>query len=131
MNISRRGVLIGTGAIVGLCWIGAPVFASGTADTNAILSLLGDTAKAAAIGSTWVQQENQNLKPDDVMRDLTGSLQQQGWSGGDADELRAKYAIAVQADYRNGNVVKIQGWQIARTQAELCALAYFSTNGLL
>lgn len=35
------------------------------------------------------------------------------------------------ADYRNGNVATILGWQIARTQAELRALAYFPTEGLM
>ena len=42
-----------------------------------------------------------------------------------------KLSDAIAEDFRRGAVVKIEGWQIARTQAELCALAYFATTGSL
>jgi hypothetical protein len=45
--------------------------------------------------------------------------------------LRAQYAGAALADCRVDDVAMVQGWQIARTQAELCVLAYFSSAGLL
>jgi hypothetical protein len=131
--ISRRSLLIGIGAIAaGIDRMVEPAQASATTATDALLSLLSDKAKAAVIGSAWVRQGNSALKPESVVSDLATSLQQQGWSGSsDVGELRTKYAVAVQTDYRTGNVVTIQGWQIARTQAELCALAYFSKSGLL
>jgi hypothetical protein len=130
--ISRRSLLAGACALT--LGAGIPVSSQASEPTSkqALLSLLSDQNKAATIGSAWVRQNSKNLKPDSVMNDLAISLQQQGWTGGsDTNELRTKYAGAVQADYRNGNVVTIQGWQIARTQAELCALAYFSTAGLI
>jgi hypothetical protein len=132
-TISRRDVLAGACALAfAVNGTALPAFASEPTAKQALLSLLSDQSKAAVIGSAWVQQNHQNPKPDSVMNDLAISLHQQGWAGNlDVNDLRTKFAGAVQADYRNGNVVTIQGWQIARTQAELCALAYFSTAGLI
>jgi hypothetical protein len=91
-----------------------------TSGTEAILSLLPDRNAAAKLGETWVLQER--LQPDAIWPGL-----QQRLGGGDAGKLHA----AIAEDFRNGAVVGIEGWQIARTQAELCALAYFSAAGSL
>jgi hypothetical protein len=132
-SLSRRKVLAGLAAIAS--GIGLPASAARAGEANAtevLLSLLDDRAKAAAVGSAWLRSNAAAPAPDAVLNGLTESLRQQGWDGGiDRDDLRVRLAAAVQADFRNGATVSVEGWEIARTQAELCALAYFATAGLI
>jgi hypothetical protein len=134
MDLSRRELCTGFAAL----WLGfgmAPRLAeAGESDASvALLSLLPDRAEAAAIGSAWLDQEGLKSRPPaGILASLTQRLQRQGWSGAaDPAELRKRLAAAVQADFSDRAVVSVEGWQIARTQAELCALAYFSTTGSL
>jgi len=116
MTMSRRCLLAGAAALPF-----APQVAFAAVDeTEALLTLLADREAAARLGAAWVQQEP---RPADA---LLRSLQQR-LGGGDAVKLRD----AVAEDFRNGAVVNIEGWQIARTQAELCALAYLQKVGSL
>jgi hypothetical protein len=117
MTLTRRNLLAGAAV---LTFLPHATFATAAAETEAMLSLLPDRKAAARLGETWVQQENQ--RPDTVLESLQRRL-----SGGDAGRLRD----AVTDDFRTGAVVNLQGWQIARTQAELCALAYFASVGSL
>jgi hypothetical protein len=117
MILSRRHLLVGAAALA--LWP-RPVFAAAVDQTAALLALLPDRAAAARLGEAWVRQEH--LPAGEVLQRL-----QQRVAGGDPGKLRD----AVAEDFRSGAVVKIEGWQIARTQAELCALAYFATTGSL
>jgi hypothetical protein len=114
MTMTRRHLLLGS-ALLALLPGGA--FAAAVNDSETLLALLPDREAAARIGETWVGQEQ--LRPDAVLQSLKQRL-----NGDDAGKLRNVIA----EDFRSGSVVKIEGWQIARTQAELCALAYFATT---
>jgi len=116
MTISRRRLLAGAAVLALLPRHG---FAA-IDQSEALLALLPDRAAAAQLGQIWV--DRQHPRADAVLASL-----QQRLNGADAAKLRD----AVAEDFRCGAVVKIEGWQIARTQAELCALAYFSTVGSL
>jgi hypothetical protein len=116
MTVSRRYFLAGA-ALPLLC----PRTASAAADqSQAMLALLPDHAAATKLGASWVQQEHK--QPGAVLQSLHDRL-----GGGDIGKLRD----AIAEDFRNSAIVKIEGWQVARTQAELCALAYFATRGSL
>jgi|AraplaMF_Col_mMF_1032025.scaffolds.fasta_scaffold00012_220 hypothetical protein len=115
MSMTRRRLLA---AVAAVALLPSQAFASAADAAEGMLSLLPDRNAAAKLGETWVRQENP--RPDAVMQSL-----QQRLNGGDAGKLRN----AIAEDFRNGAVVKIEGWQIARTQAELCALAYFAIKG--
>jgi hypothetical protein len=117
MTISRRHLL--AGAAVLLLWPHG-LSAAVTDQAEALLDLLPDRKTAARLGEVWVQQEH--TQAGDVLQGL-----QQRLGRGDPGKLRD----AIADDFRNGSVVKVEGWQIARTQAELCALAYFATTGSL
>jgi hypothetical protein len=117
MMLSRRHLLAGAALL--LLWPRGAV-AAATDQTEAMLALLPDRNAAAKLGATWVQQERK--QPSEVLQSLQHRL-----SGDDAGKLRD----AIAEDFHSGAVVKIEGWQIARTQAELCALAYFVTTGSL
>jgi translation initiation factor IF-1 len=117
MTMSRRHLLIGAAV---LALLPGQAFAAATNNGEALLALLPDRKAAARIGEAWIEQEQQ--RPDAILQSLSQRL-----GGGDSGKLRD----AIAEDFRNGAVVKIEGWQIARTQAELCALAYFAAVGTL
>lgn len=124
MTLTRRSLLAGAAM---LTLLPRTAFAAAAAETEAMLSLLPDRNAAARLGASWLRQEHKALG------EIVGSLQQRlRWSSdADAITFRHNLANAIADDFRNGAVVKVEGWQIARTQAELCALAYFATEGSL
>ena len=117
MTMTRRQLITGLAL---LAVLPRRAFAAGVDETDSLLALLPDREAAAKLGRSWVDQEHP--QPDAVLTSLRQRL-----SGGDAGKLRD----AIAEDFHNGAVVKVEGWQIARTQAELCALAYFATTGRL
>ena len=124
MIVSRRHLLAGAAVFMLSPRL---AFAALNDQTGALLALLPDRNTAARLGSSWVQQEPQ--QPADVLESLQQSLR---WSrDADGSTLRHTLVNAIADDFRNGTVVKLEGWQIARTQAELCALAYFVVAGRL
>jgi hypothetical protein len=132
-STSRRAVL---GGFVAGCALGA-LRHRASADTpdltQTLLSVVEDRRSAAALGESWINHKRGGgTKPGALPQHLADILRAQGWSGGsDPAELRQRLNAAVRADYRNGETVTIAGWQLAKTQAELCALAYYATAGLL
>ncbi|WP_395022549.1 hypothetical protein [Dongia sp.] len=113
--MTRRHLLAGAAL---LALPSRQALAGEVAATEALLALLPDRNAAAPLGATWIQQKPQ--QPGAVLQSLQQRL-------GIADARKMRDAIA--EDFRNGAIVKIEGWQIARTQAELCALAYFAKSG--
>jgi hypothetical protein len=126
--ISRRTAIAG---LSGACVGGLPWNAvAGTADlTQTLLSVVDDRRTAAALGKSWIDHRRGGIKAADLADHLADLLRAQGWTGAaDRAELRRSFNAAVRADYRNGETVTVAGWQLARTQAELCALAYFASG---
>jgi hypothetical protein len=122
MTLSRRHLL--AGAVTLALWP-RDVFAASQDQTQAMLGLLSDRDAAAKLGATWVQLEHK--EPGEILEGLQQRLR---WSQDvDAGTFRHNLANAIADDFRSGAVVKVEGWQIARTQAELCALAYFAASG--
>ena len=129
--ISRRTALAGLGAAF-IFAAQQPAQASTSDLTETLLSVVGDRSKAAALGQSWIDRRRGGIKAATLADHLAEVLRAQGWSGtGDAAELKQRFNAAVRADYKNGETVTVAGWQLARTQAELCALAYFASAGLL
>jgi hypothetical protein len=124
MIVSRRHLLAGAAVFM---LSPRSAFAARNDQTEALLALLPDRDAAAKLGARWMQREPQ--QPADVLESLQQGLR---WSR-DADGSTLRHALtnAIADDFRNGTVVKLEGWQIARTQAELCALAYFVVAGRL
>jgi hypothetical protein len=100
--------------------------------TETLLSVVSDRRSAAALGESWIDHRRGGIQAADLADRLAGTLHAHGWSGAnDPAELKQRFSAAVRADYRNGETVTVAGWQLAKTQAELCALAYYATAGLL
>jgi hypothetical protein len=131
--VSRRAALGGLAAASALAGLGRLVAADMQDLTQGLLSVLGDRRSAAALGEMWISHKRGGgTKPADLPNHFADILRAQGWSGGsDPAELRQRLNAAVRADYRNGETVTVAGWLLAKTQAELCALAYYATAGIL
>lgn len=95
---------------------------------EALLQSLTDRHHAAEIGKAWVQQYRLSFVPPHVIAErLSQRLRSYGWSeGAEMRGTRRALAAAVRRDFLEGSVVDIRGWQIARTQAELCVLAHLT-----
>ena len=124
MKLSRRDLLAGAAAFA--LWP-QKVSAAPTDHTEAMLTLLPDRNAAARLGADWVGHEQK--EPAAILQSLQQRLR---WSpDADAATVHRNLANAIGSDFRTGDIVAVEGWQIARTQAELCALAYFATTGSL
>jgi hypothetical protein len=122
MMLARRSLLAGAAALT--LWPRG-LFAAPADQAEAMLALLADRNAAARLGARWVEQEHQ--EPGEVLDSLQQRLR---WStDADATTFRHNLANAIADDFRNSEVVKVEGWQLAKTQAELCALAYFAAAG--
>ena len=122
MTLSRRHLLAASALVA---FLPGRAFASEGDMTEALLSLLEDRKTAAALGAIWLKSANQPRSS--LLDTLLGRLRSQGWTG-DADRgtLRNAMTASVADDYRTGDMIAIDGWQVAKTQAELCALAYLA-----
>lgn len=122
MTLSRRNLLTGAAAIV--LWPRC-VRAGATDQADAMLALLPDRAAAVKLGAQWIAQER--AEPEQILDSLQRKLR---WSAdADTTTFRRNLANAIADDFHNGEVVKVEGWQLAKTHAELCALAYFAAAG--
>ena len=117
MTMTRRHLLVGAAV---LTLMPQSALAAPGDETEAMLALLPDRDAAARLGGLWIAQEP--AEPNAVLDRLNQRLR---------PDLRQSLADAIADDFRNGAVVKVDGWQIARTQAELCALAYFAAANRL
>ncbi|MDY0882999.1 hypothetical protein ACFPL7_08565 [Dongia soli] len=97
---------------------------------EALLQSLMDRHHAAEIGKAWAQQYRLGFVPAKLVADrLSQRLRAYGWhENGDMRGLRQSLAAAVRQDFLEGSIVDVRGWQIARTQAELCVLAHLNSK---
>jgi hypothetical protein len=118
MMLNRRRLLAGAAILI----LPRAALAGLNEQAEALLALLPDRNAAAKIGAAWVEQERN--APAEIFEILQRRLR---WSvETDMTTLRHNLADAIDDDFARGSIVRVEGWQIAKTQAELCALAYFA-----
>ena len=127
--MKRRAFIVGA-AFLGIDLTAPEAFAAAPGAAETMLSILGDRKAAAAFGAVWLVQGTR--QPDAVLAALQARLRKLGWMGeAEADHLRGLFNAAVADDYRTGSMVTVDGWLVAESQAELCALAYFDRENRL
>jgi hypothetical protein len=120
MMLNRRLLLAGAAMLI----LSRRAFAGSNQQTEALLALLPDRNAAAKIGAVWVEEAHK--EPGEIFESLQRRLR---WSADiDMTTLRHNLANAVGDDFGSGSVIRVADWQVAKTQAELCALAYFATR---
>lgn len=91
---------------------------------NDLMSLLAEPEAAARLGTEWRKVATIAKEPSVIAASIGKRLNPHGWhSQGTPAELREALKEAIVRDYARNDMVSIGGWQIARTSAELCALA--------
>jgi hypothetical protein len=130
MPFTRRFVVTLLGCAPGLPLMlrsGASLGAGQDLDTETarLRSLLADPARARRFGSGYRAQFPDEARPAVLTGLIRASLQP--GAGGDVmrmnrDVLLATLDTRVRAEFAAGDVVRIDGWVLGRTEARLCAL---------
>ncbi|HEY4344509.1 MAG TPA: hypothetical protein VGN05_09210 [Parvibaculum sp.] len=125
-TISRRNMLILGGVAVAAAALPAS-FRLLERETGSLadelLAMLADPAGAAVIGRQLIETSGPE-KQKAVAAKIAKRLRTHGWQpGGTPDEMRAALAARIRHDFEHGEMIDVAGWQMARTSAELCALA--------
>ena len=123
MNLRRRALLAGVG-LAGLLpnLFGRWTPAAETAPTSVtLLAGLAGRADAVAVGRAYLSQAGHDGSAAALSADLMREL------GTDAQTSNARLNRRIndlcRRDFAAGNVVSIDGWLLARTEAGLCILA--------
>ena len=118
------GVLVAAAAPIG--WVGrafgAPAAAANPSDK--VARLFSDEAGTSRIGAAYlavVPQENDATLLFAALAP-TGEPPDEWWVGVGMRELRRTVRAAAHADFAAGDVVDLEGWQLARTEVRLAAL---------
>lgn len=118
--LGRRPLLAATAAAAGAAAFAAsPSSAVADPRRGALAALVGDAAAAAPLVRAYLARV-----PDapDRLRALAARLAA-GPAARGAEELRAWLAAARRDDFAAGDVLVLEGWVLARSEAELLALA--------
>lgn len=126
-TISRRNVMILGGVALAATAVPASFRLLERESANLadeLLAMLADPAGAAAIGRQLATAAAGVEKQKAVAAKIGKRLRSHGWRpGASPEELHTAIAARIRHDFEHGEMVEVSGWQIARTSAELCALA--------
>ncbi|MES1991667.1 MAG: hypothetical protein V4441_12050 [Pseudomonadota bacterium] len=125
--LSRRNILIlgGVALAAAVLPLAFPRFEPDSrALALALAGLFVDMDAAARLGREWRLKSTGPSEPHVIAASIGKRLVPQGLTNGSSsDELRAALIARIRQDYAANDMVGISGWQLARTSAELCALA--------
>lgn len=123
-TLDRRRFLTG----VVLCLSGsllpqAPALSSPAgAAAGPLDEMFPDLRAAAAVGRQYLRQHPQEASETWLTATLFGGAWPSGQGGGNTDEWIEKIRQGRQRDFREGDVVVLDSWFFARTEARLLAL---------
>ncbi|MDO8288346.1 MAG: hypothetical protein Q7T44_03930 [Parvibaculum sp.] len=125
--ISRRNILIlgGVALVTAALPLAFPRFEPDSHTlVDALAGLLVDRDAAARLGREWRLKSTGAREPRVIAASIGKRLVPYGWrKDGTPDELRTALLARIRHDFEVSDMVGISGWQLARTSAELCALA--------
>lgn len=88
------------------------------ADANrCLLQIFSDLEAPRALGRRYLKSYPQESGREQLLETLID-----GTAPGDHEALRKRLARRRGQDFRNGNIVIVDGWILARTEAQVCAL---------
>lgn len=122
----RRGLLLISG-LLSLPW-SLRVLLAGRADANPpvarLAAALGPRGSVEAIGRAYLEEAGGAFDADTTKASLARRLDAQGidWHAASVRRLARGLGAIVEADLRESRVVTVDGWVMARTEVEVCAL---------
>lgn len=122
-SLNRRQFLqIGLGLGMA-CWLGAPTVNSPSMRSEQgagnLAALLRHQASAQIIGQHYLQRYPDEANADQLFSLITAGVDQSV----DVQQVRTQLSQRIRQDFADEQVVNLQGWLLARTEARLCALA--------
>lgn len=92
--------------------------------SSTLLGLLNDPDSAAELGERWLIATHAHPSIGGLSQKINKRLHPNGWSPLTlAEDAHAILAEHVRNDFLRKDIVEIEGWQLSRTEAELCILA--------
>lgn len=89
-----------------------------------LMGLLNNPDSAAELGERWLIATHAHPSIGGLSQKINKRLHPNGWSPLTlAEDAHAILAEHVRNDFLRNDIVEIEGWQLARTEAELCILA--------
>ena len=114
--------LSASSCLIGSHWLTHLGFSQGSGKTVAdirrgLLGLFSDVETPRLLGKRYLE-----LYPQEAQRALILATQIQAVQTRTSDELRQLLARKRECDFQNGEMVIVDGWLLARTEVEACAL---------
>ena len=127
LEITKRGLIRFAGGAMALAAAGSPVSAVAAGPSpleDLMAATFPDNRSAKAVGRQYLADYctpgGGGETVDAIAPLLLSRLQA---SGREAGDLRAALAAEIRKDYRNRDIVTVDGWVLSRSEARLCALA--------
>lgn len=131
-SLSRRQAIVLAGSALAAAALPASLIFIERENGNLageLVAALADPEGAAGIGRIWIASLEREVAAPVLAHKIAKRLRAHGWVPGDTPEkLHAALAARVRRDFTRNEMASIHGWQIARTSAELCALAALSLD---
>ncbi len=120
MNLPRRAVLAG----IALAGLAPGLLGRKDPETDvALLAGFADRNDAVAIGRAYLAQQTLSEPAADLSAGLVKSLGIPKGSGLSRTTLGRAITRQCRREFAAGDVISVGGWLLARTEADLCALA--------
>ncbi len=89
------------------------------------------TDSAVAIGREYVRAERVEATPDEIVRALRQRIPALTGHAHMSDrELRTILGASARSDFADGDVVRLRGWILARTEVLVCAAVALARDGV-
>jgi hypothetical protein len=131
MSVTRRQVLVGSGAVAAASALGLGGLLAACSSTGGSEQAAPDERSAAlaglvAIGAAYLAGDDADGNLDDVER----ALGLDPGSSADPVNLLGEHAAQIHADFESDDVVELDGWILSRTETRIAALAAFASGVL-
>ncbi len=122
MKLSRRTFLIATGGAITVGVAAKP--ATGWARRRPVLQWTSNVAGAPAVGNLGIEYLTRTPGEDDwdVLLSRLAALVHPASLLGGAERRAAGFNDQVRRDFRDGDILRMGGWLLSRTELRLCAL---------
>jgi hypothetical protein len=119
MELDRRDLLmaLASGTLFASTPLGALSAAPRRDWASALSELLPHAGSAQAVGRAYLDTRPEDFQPQTLLDTLFA-----GEDRADTRRLRDATTAAIRADFDAGRTVSLQGWILARTEVQLCAI---------
>lgn len=129
MRLARRTLLKAGSTLIALAALGRTAYALPAPEgpEAALLRLISSRPAAERLGRRYLRQHPEEADAGRLARRILARLEAQGGSTARLGRASLRHTLA--ADFAAGRTRTIDGWILAETEADLCALAALKARG--